>query len=194
MTKPLVLMGDSNVSGGVSGVKVRVGTTNHSVYHAGNTAVDANGFIKIASPIVRLFGNATSVLNAESEGVTTERITTAVYRVSGLLGFNGDGAWGGAGNGIEIPLDENKRGLVWVVPKVLPDGGIEIRTYHRTYDTGPYSTRNIECMDSGAVDKNGNAVFVPIPDSTPVDIPVGRRVDLRVEMPVADKPDNAVEE
>ena len=158
------------------------------VWHSGNTTVDANGFIKKASPIVKLFGDGSSELNDESQGVTTERISEGVYRVSGVLGFNSDDAWGGAGNGIEIPVDDNKRALVWVESKVLPDGDIEIRTYHRTYDTGPYSARNIEAMDSGEVYKK-SPIFVPMPDGTPHDIPAGRWIDLRVEMPAADEPE-----
>ncbi|CAI2007124.1 prophage tail fiber N-terminal domain-containing protein [Serratia fonticola] len=154
-----------------------------------NTTVDANGFIKAASPIVKLFGTGESELNAESQGVTTERLSEGVYRVSGVFGFNGDGAWGGAGNGIEIPVDDNKRPLIWVESKVLPDGDIEIRTYHRTYDTGPYSARNIEAMDSGEVDKKKRPIFVEMPDGTPIDIPEGRFIDLRVEMPASDEPE-----
>ena len=164
-----------------------------SVWHSGNTTVDANGFIKKASPIVKLFANGSSELNDESQGVTTERVSPGVYRVSGVLGFNSDGAWGGAGNGIEIPVDDNKRPLVWVESKVLPDGDIEIRTYHRTYDTGPYSARNIEAMDSGEVDKKNQPIFVEMPDGTPIDIPEGRFIDLRVEMPAVDKPEPDLE-
>ena len=163
------------------------------VWHTGNTTVDANGFLKKASPIVKLFGSGDCELNSESQGVTTERIGEGVYRVSGVLGFNSDDAWGGAGNGIEIPVDDNKRALVWVESKVLPDGDIEIRTYHRTYDTGPYSARNIEAMDSGEVYKK-SPVFVPMPDGTPKDIPAGRWIDLRVEMPASDEPEPVPEE
>lgn len=154
-----------------------------------NTTIDANGFIKKASPIVKLFGDGQCELNDQSQGVTTERVSEGVYRVSGVLGFNGDGAWGGAGNGIEIPVDDNKRALVWIESTVLSDGDIEIRTYHRTYETGPYSARNIEAMDSGEVDKKKRPIFVEMPDGTPIDIPAGRFIDLRVEMPAGDEPE-----
>ncbi|MBC3253498.1 prophage tail fiber N-terminal domain-containing protein [Serratia fonticola] len=159
------------------------------VWHTGNTTIDANGFIKKASPIVKLFGDGECVLNEQSQGVTTERLSEGVYRVSGVLGFNGDGAWGERGSGVEIPTDDNKRALVWVESKVLPDGDIEIRTYHRTYETGPYSARNIEAMDSGEVDKKKQPIFVEMPDGTPIDIPAGRWIDLRVEMPASDEPE-----
>ncbi|WP_447908255.1 phage tail fiber protein [Serratia fonticola] len=172
-------------------VRVSAGTWSpwYAMWHAGNTTVDANGFLKKASPIVKLFGDGSCELNAESQGVTIERLSEGVYRVSGVLGFNADGAWGGAGNGIEIPVDDNKRPLIWVESKVLPDGDIEIRTYHRTYDTGPYSARNIEAMDSGEVDKKKRPIFVEMPDGTPIDIPEGRFIDLRVEMPASDEPE-----
>lgn len=176
-------------------VRVSAGTWSpwYAMWHAGNTTVDANGFLKKASPIVKLFGDGSCELNAESQGVTIKRLSEGVYRVSGVLGFNADGAWGGAGNGIEIPVDDNKRPLVWVESKVLPDGDIEIRTYHRTYDTGPYSARNIEAMDSGEVDKKNQPIFVEMPDGTPVDIPEGRFIDLRVEMPAVDEPEPDLE-
>ncbi|HBE9083011.1 TPA: prophage tail fiber N-terminal domain-containing protein, partial [Serratia fonticola] len=53
------------------------------LWHSGNTTVDANGFIKKASPIVKLFGTGESELNDQSQGVTTERVSEGVYRVSG---------------------------------------------------------------------------------------------------------------
>lgn len=62
-----------------------------------NTTVDSNGFIKKASPIVKLFRDGACELNDESQGVTTERVSEGVYRVSGTLGFNADAQWGGAG-------------------------------------------------------------------------------------------------
>ncbi|MFV8994101.1 prophage tail fiber N-terminal domain-containing protein, partial [Serratia fonticola] len=129
------LQGGTTVDFRVQVVKSGTAGAWATVWHTLNTTVDANGFIKKASPIVKLFGNGQCELNDESQGVTTERISVGVYRVSGVLGFNGDGAWGGAGNGIEIPVDDNKRPLIWVESKVLPDGDIEIRTYHRTYAT-----------------------------------------------------------
>ncbi|NSL16548.1 hypothetical protein HTE05_23370 [Serratia marcescens] len=133
-----------------------------------NTTIDSNGFIKKASPIVKLFGDGTAGLNAESQGVTTERISTGVYRISGTLGLNADAEWGGAEGGIEIPLDINKRAKIWVDYKVLANGDIELRTYHREHQSGPTFARNI---------------IEGVSDGDPIDIPDGRWVDLRVEMP-----------
>ncbi|HBE9082996.1 TPA: prophage tail fiber N-terminal domain-containing protein, partial [Serratia fonticola] len=68
--------------------RVRNGTTSSwgawvTLWHTTNTTVDANGFIKKASPIVKLFGDGQCELNDESQGVTTERVSEGVYRVSG---------------------------------------------------------------------------------------------------------------
>ncbi|KON62647.1 hypothetical protein KOEU_38640 [Komagataeibacter europaeus] len=133
-----------------------------------NTTVDVNGFIKKASPIVKVFGDGTCELNTESQGVTTKRISVGVYLISGTLGFNADAGWGGATGGIEIPLDINKRAQIWVDFKVLANGDIELHTYHREHQDGPIFARN---------------VIERVSDGDPIDIPDGRWVDLRVEMP-----------
>lgn len=133
-----------------------------------NTTVDANGFIKKASPIVKLFRDGSCELNDESKGVTTERVSEGVYRVSGTLGFNADAQWGGPDGGIEVPLDRNKQPLIWVDYEVEPTGDLLIKTYHRTHPAAPAFARNdILGYDEGM----------------PIDIPEGRWVDLRVEMP-----------
>lgn len=133
-----------------------------------NTSVDGNGFIKKASPIVKLFRDGSSELNSESQGVTTERVYEGVYRVSGTLGFNADAEWGGPEGGIEVPLDRNKQPLVWVDYEVEPSGDLLIKTYHRAHPSAPTFARN---------NKPG------YDDGMPIDIPDGRWVDLRVQMP-----------
>lgn len=137
-----------------------------------NTTVDGNGFIKKASPIVKLFGDGACELNGESQGVTTERLSDGVYRVSGTLGFNADAEWGGSDGGIEVPLDRNKQPLIWVDYEVEPTGDLLIKTYHRTHPTAPtFARNNVLGYDEGM----------------PIDIPEGRWVDLRVEMPAVEE-------
>ncbi|WP_392944984.1 prophage tail fiber N-terminal domain-containing protein [Serratia ureilytica] len=144
-----------------------------SLWSSGNTTVDANGFIKKASPIVKLFSDGTCELNDESQGVATERVSEGIYRVSGTLGFNADAQWGGPDGGIEVPLDRNKQPLIWVDYEVEPTGDLLIKTYHRTHPAAPVFARNdILGYDEGM----------------PIDIPEGRWVDLRVEMPAVDEP------
>lgn len=146
-----------------------MGAVAYEFYHQGNTVIDGNGYLKKASPVVKVAGDGSAELNAESAGVDVERIDTGVYRISGVLGFNSDPAWGGIDGGIEIPLDRNKQPLLWVDYKIEPDGSILLTTYHRTHPTAPRFARN---------EIDG------INDGDPVDIPAGRCIDLRVEMPV----------
>lgn len=149
-----------------------------ALWGTSNSTVDANGFIKKASPIVKLFHDGTSELNNESQGVTTERVSEGVYRVSGTLGFNADAQWGGPDGGIEVPLDRNKQPLIWVDYEVEPTGDLLIKTYHRTHPTAPAFARNdVLGYDEGM----------------PIDIPEGRWVDLRVEMPAVDEPGTEAE-
>ncbi len=133
-----------------------------------NSTVDSNGFFKTASPVVKLYGNGSSETNHESDGATSERISEGVYKISGVLGFNADGSWGGVDGGIEIPTDKNKQPLVWVDYELAEDGDLIIKTYHRTHPTSPqFAQNNIKGYEDGQ----------------PIDIPLGRFVDLRVQMP-----------
>ena len=141
----------------------------YDLWSTRNTTVDGNGFLKKASPIVKLFGDGTCELNEESQGVSTERVSEGIYRVSGTLGFNSDAQWGGSDGGIEVPLDRNKQPLIWVDYEVEPTGDLLIKTYHRTHTAAPPFARNdVQGYDEGM----------------PIDIPAGRWIDLRVEMPV----------
>ncbi|MBP0996638.1 hypothetical protein J8629_06095 [Serratia fonticola] len=145
-----------------------------TLWHTTNTTVDANGFIKKASPIVKLFGTGESELNDQSQGVTTERVSEGVYRISGTLGFNADAEWGGVDGGIEIPTDRNKLPLVWVDYEVDETGDLLIKTFHRVNSTAPKFAQNV---------KTGYK------EGQPIDIPAGRWIDLRVEMPGGDEPE-----
>ncbi|RDL25126.1 phage tail fiber protein [Serratia fonticola] len=145
-----------------------------TLWHSTNTTVDANGFIKKASPIVKLFTDGSSELNEQSQGVTTERVSEGVYRISGTLGFNADAEWGGVDGGIEIPTDRNKLPLVWVDYEVDETGDLLIKTFHRVNSTAPKFAQNV---------KTGYK------EGQPIDIPAGRWIDLRVEMPGGDEPE-----
>ncbi|OKP30982.1 prophage tail fiber N-terminal domain-containing protein [Serratia fonticola] len=144
------------------------------ILDSAGTTVDANGFIKAASPIVKLFGTGECELNGDSQGVTTERVSEGVYRISGTLGFNADAEWGGVDGGIEIPIDRNKLPLVWVDYEVDETGDLLIKTFHRVNSTAPKFAQNV---------KTGYK------EGQPIDIPAGRWIDLRVEMPGGDEPE-----
>ena len=133
-----------------------------------NTTSDSNGFIKKASPIININPDDTFTTNDESDGATVTRVGQGEYLIEGVLGFNSDASWGGVDGGIEIPLDVNKQPLIWVDSKVMEDGSILVKTYHRTHPNAPKFARN---------DIDGYN------DGDPIDIPDGRFISVRVQMP-----------
>lgn len=140
---------------------------------------DSNGFYRTSSPpIIKIWGDGTSELNDESEGATVVRVDTGVYKVSGVLGFNSSPEWGGADGGYSVPQNGNGLPLLWLDFEIAPDGDITIRTYHRTHSDAPEFARNLIGI------RNGDGSFTEtVRDGEPVDIPAGRWIDLRVEMP-----------
>lgn len=156
--------------------KVRVfgGTTasgwTHSriLYDDKNTVVDSNGFIKQASPVVKIFTDGKYETNDESEGVTVTRLDVGQYLIEGCKALNSDAAWGGIDGGFEIPTDRNKQPLIWLDYEVNADGSVLVKTYHREHPSAPAFARN---------ERDGLA------DSEPVDIPADQFVSVRVEMP-----------
>lgn len=143
-----------------------------------NAITDTNGFYKTSSPIIKIWGDGTTELNSESEGATVVRVDTGVYKVSGVLGFNSSPEWGGADGGYSVPQNGNGLPLLWLDFEIAPDGDITIRTYHRTHNNAPEFARNLIGI------KHDDGSFTEtVKDGEPVDIPAGRWIDLRVEMP-----------
>ncbi|MFY7369897.1 phage tail protein, partial [Enterobacter cloacae complex sp. IR5379] len=134
----------------------------------GNTTVDSNGFVKSASPIVKIFRDGKFETNDESEGCTVTRMNTGEYLIEGCMGLNSDAAWGGIDGGFDIPKDRNGQALIWLDYEVSADGSVLVKTFHREYPTAPAFARN---SLEGLV------------DGDPVDIPADQYVSVRVEMP-----------
>ncbi|QHP77902.1 hypothetical protein EKQ45_19025 [Proteus vulgaris] len=140
----------------------------HNLWTDRTTTVDSNGFIKRASPIIDINSDGRFTTNDESEGATVTRVAQGEYLIEGVLGFNSDAGWGGVDGGIEIPLDVNKQPLIWVNSKVMKDGSILVKTYHRTHPNAPeFANNKIDGFNDG----------------DPIDIPDGRFISVRVQMP-----------
>ncbi|WP_318622704.1 phage tail fiber protein [Proteus mirabilis] len=158
-----------NGNGQVTSECLNSGYQRRSVlWGTGNTTTDPQGFIKKASPIIDINPDGTFTTNDESEGAAVTRVAQGEYLIEGVLGFNSDAGWGGVDGGIEIPLDVNKQPLIWVGSKVMEDGSILVKTYHRTHPNAPKFARN---------DIDGYK------DGDPIDIPDGRFISVRVQMP-----------
>lgn len=95
--------------------------------HTGNTTVDANGFIKAASPIVKLHSDR--IEKNDDFSADFERIGTGHYVIKNTLGFAQEGWY------IETPKDANGNIKVFVDFEDN-DGDITVKTYEPDYSTG----------------------------------------------------------
>lgn len=139
-----------------------------TMYHDKNTFVDSNGFIKRASPVVKIFSDGRYETNDESEGVRVTRLDVGQYYIEGCQALNSDAAWGGIDGGFDIPTDRNKQPLIWLDYEVNADGSVLVKTYHRTHLAAPVFARN---------------EITGLTDGEPIDIPKDQFVSVRVEMP-----------
>ncbi|HGY3149758.1 TPA: hypothetical protein ACNVU4_003869 [Morganella morganii] len=148
-----------------------------NVWGNNNTTVDGNGFIKRSSPIIQVYPDGTFESNDESEGAEVRRTGTGQYHITGILGYNSDGAWGVNG-GISVPKDNNGLELVYVDDRVQEDGSLIIETCHRQHAHLPERFQNWRLKE---VTPEGERIFYQ--DGEPCDLPKSTRLDVRVEMP-----------
>lgn len=127
----------------------------HLIRTSQNTSVDANGFIKAASPIVKLFADKIELNDeATQQDIVFEKLGIGDYLVKGSLGFAQEGWY------IEMPKDANGNVLVAVIYEQLDNNDISVKTYDYM------------------LNKKGRIV----PDlETPLDIPETRWIDLRLQ-------------
>ena len=128
----------------------------HTVRTTQNTSVDGNGFIKAASPIVKIFADKIELNDeAKEQDVTFEKLGVGDYLVKGSLGFAQEGWY------IEMPKDANGNVLVAVVYEQLENNDISVKTYAKKFDE-----------ETGDVVAN---------TAKPRDIPSTRWIDLRLQ-------------
>ncbi|RZG28859.1 phage tail protein [Acinetobacter baumannii] len=120
-----------------------------------NTSVDANGFLKSASPVVKLFNDHIELnSDAEKQPIEFKKVDVGDYLLKGSLGFAQEGWY------IEVPKDANGNTIVAVVYDTLENGDLSIKTYKRKFD-----------FELAAV----------VADlELPIDIPEGRWIDIRL--------------
>ncbi|EXC34373.1 hypothetical protein J520_0265 [Acinetobacter sp. 869535] len=127
----------------------------HLIRTEQNTTVDANGFIKAASPIVNLFADKVELNDeAQQQNIEFEKLGVGDYLIKGSSGFAQEGWY------IETPKDANGNLLVAVVYEQLENGDISVKTYDYM------------------LNKKGRIVA---DTETPLDIPESRWIDLRLQ-------------
>ncbi|MHC0019343.1 phage tail fiber protein [Acinetobacter pittii] len=127
----------------------------YEVRTTANTTVDANGFVKSASPIVKLFAESIELNDeASKQPIDFEKVDVGNYLLKGSLGFATEGWY------IEVPKDANGNTVVAVEYSTLENGDISIKTYKRKFD-----------IEKAAVVADHD---------NPLDIPEGRWIDIRL--------------
>ncbi|WP_457794753.1 phage tail fiber protein [Acinetobacter baumannii] len=122
---------------------------------AQNTTTDGNGFIKAASPVVKLFQSHIELNNdAAKQPITFDKLGTGDYLIKGSLGFAQEGWY------IEVPKDANGNTVVAVEYSTLENGDLSIKTYKRKFDF--------------------ELAAVVADHENPMDIPEGRWIDIRL--------------
>lgn len=121
-----------------------------------NTSIDGNGFIKAASPIVKLFADKIELNDeAQLQQITFEKLGVGDYLIKGSTGFAQEGWY------IEMPKDANGNVLVAVTYEQLDNNDISVKTYAKKFDE-----------ETGDVVAN---------TAKPRDIPSTRWIDLRLQ-------------
>ncbi len=134
-----------------------------------NTSVDANGFLKSASPVVKLFNDHIELnSDAEKQPIEFKKVDVGDYLLKGSLGFAQEGWY------IEVPKDANGNTIVAVVYDTLENGDLSIKTYKRKFD-----------FELAAV----------VADlELPIDIPEGRWIDIRLHEEPEPEPEELLSE
>lgn len=121
-----------------------------------NTTIDANGFIKNASPVVQLFADRIELNDeARQQEISFEKLGTGDYLIKGSSGFAQTGWY------IETPKDANGNVLFSVIYTTLENGDISVKTYKKKFDFETVSI--VADLDN------------------PVDITENRWIDLRLQ-------------
>ncbi|HEC0038094.1 pyocin knob domain-containing protein [Acinetobacter baumannii] len=120
------------------------------------TTVDSNGFIKAASPIVKLFADKIELNHAaQQQDIVYEILGVGNYLLTGSTGFAQQGWY------VETPKDANGNALVAVVYEQLENQDISVKTYKKKFD-----------LESASIVADLNS---------PIDIPEGRWIDIRLQ-------------
>lgn len=126
------------------------------LYGQYNTTIDSNGFIKAASPIVKLFSNKIELNDeAQKQEIVFEKLGTGNYLIKDSTGFAQEGWY------VETPKDANGNVLFSVIYATLENGDISIKAYKKKFD-----------LETASI----------VADLTqPIDITENRWIDIRLQ-------------
>lgn len=121
-----------------------------------NTTVDSNGFLKAASPILRLFGDGSVEEPVQPTGADVSRLGVGSYRITGTLGLAQSG-WQ-----VEVPRDFNGNNLCFV-DIGMAGGALTVQVSEPVWDNGRWIAGDpIDVPD-------GRWIDIRLHEETPVD-------------------------
>ncbi|MBE5213288.1 hypothetical protein IG611_01495 [Pectobacterium sp. A535-S3-A17] len=149
-----------------------------------NVVTDSGGFYKTASPVINIYSDGSFTTTDEAVGVDVKRLSEGVYKITGCQGMHPDAAWNGIDGGISNPKCRNDKALLWNNYEVDEDGSITVYTFHRVHHDAMPFAQNRLTLDKEPFDaKKGHTVDMEWTDQTPIDVPKGLFIQVRVNMP-----------
>ncbi|EHU1299988.1 hypothetical protein FJV08_00885 [Acinetobacter baumannii] len=122
-----------------------------------NTTVDANGFIKSASPVVKLFADKIEPNDeAAEQPLSFEKLGMGHYLVKGSSGFANEGWW------IEIPTDTHGNKICAVEYQTLENGDLEIKTFKKKLNDEGDIVANLDAPIDIPNNANGEPRWIDI--------------------------------
>ncbi|MFH3652363.1 hypothetical protein ACJBLD_18520 [Acinetobacter nosocomialis] len=127
------------------------------LWHTGITTIDANGFIKAASPIVKLFADKIELNDeAAEQPITFEKLGIGHCLIKGSSGFAKDGWW------IEIPTDTHGNKICAVEYQTLENGDLEIKTFKKKLNDEGDIVANLDAPIDIPNNANGEPRWIDI--------------------------------
>ncbi|MEO4066555.1 hypothetical protein ABH285_00160 [Acinetobacter pittii] len=127
------------------------------IRHSGNTTIDSNGFLKAASPVVKLFADKIEPNDeAAEQPLSFEKLDIGHYLVKGSSGFAKEGWW------IEIPTDTHGNKICAVEYQTLENGDLEIKTFKKKLNDEGDIVANLEAPIDIPTNVNGEPRWIDI--------------------------------
>ena len=153
-----IAMGDTSLYG-LSARIMAAGVWSNPVriLNGANTTVDANGFIKSASPVVKLFADKIEPNEeAAEQPLSFEKPGIGHYLVKGSSGFAKEGWW------IEIPTDTHGNKICAVEYQTLENGDLEIKTFKKKLNDEGDIVANLDAPIDIPNNANGEPRWIDI--------------------------------
>ncbi|MCA6955141.1 phage tail fiber protein, partial [Pectobacterium polaris] len=145
------------------------------------------------SPVINIYSDGSFTATDEAAGVNVERLSEGVYKITGCQGMHPDAAWNGIDGGVSNPKCRNDKALLWNNYEVDDDGSVTVYTFHRVHPDAMQFAQNRLTLDKEPFDeKKEHTPDMEWPDQTPIDVPKGMFIQVRVNMPERAEPKPSV--